>query len=236
MKPLFVLTENVRQDPFARKMSRFESTMVGLVIGIACPLLTFVAFWWTAAALHLCVFRLPPGLIIMAALAGLSLGCLLDVVFLRLWVTQFYAANVWLLVPVYLGLCVVAVGFCMGIPVGAFSLGVVAGIYSGRRERHRQADEAQAAIALRRVAVFAASVTAAAALPIGILALQSEQDILRSLEATFGLNRNGLQGGGGYVLIAFLCALLFALQYGCSRIAGCLAFRIGPGDAGPKEL
>jgi hypothetical protein len=130
---------------------------------------------------------------------------------------------------VYLGLCVVAVGSCMGVPVGTFLLGMAAGAYVGRREHHRQADGALTATAFRRVAVFAASVTAAGALPIGILALQSEQEMLRWLENTFGLNRNSLQGGGGFILIGFLCLLLFVMQYWCTRMAGRLAFRIGTG-------
>jgi len=210
-------------------MNKLESTIVGLFVGITCPFLGFVAFWWTAALLHLQGFPVPEGMIKTAALTGLGLGCLLDVVFLRRWVGKFYTANPWLIVMVYLGLCVVAVGSCMGVPVGTFSLGIAAGAYVGRREHHRQADGVLAATAFRRVAVFAASVTTAAALPIGILALQSEQEILRWLENTFDLNRNSLQGGGGFILIGFLCLLLFVMQYWCTRMAGRLAFRIGTG-------
>jgi len=215
-------------------MSRLESGIIGLLVGITCPLLTFVACWWTAAALHLYVFPVPESTIMAAALAGFGLGCLLDVVFLRRWVRNFYTANVWLMAAVHLGLCVVAVGFFMGVPVGTFSLGVAASVYVGRRERHRQVDGMQVARALRRVAVFAASVTAAAALPIGILALQSEHEILRWLEAGFGLDQNSFQGGGGLVLIGFLCLLLFVLQYWCTRMAGRLAFGIGMSRRSPS--
>jgi len=216
--------------PTIEEMNKLESTIIGLFVGITCPLLTFVACWWTAAVLHLYVFRMPEGMIITAALTGLGLGCLLDVVFLRRWVGKFYTANLWLMVAVYLAFCVGAVAFCMGIPVGTFSLGIAAGVYIGRREHHRQADRVPATTAFHRVAVFAAAVTAAAALPIGILALQSEQEIRGWLEATFGLNRNSLQGGGGFILIGFLCVLLFVMQCWCSRMAGRLAFRIGAGS------
>jgi hypothetical protein len=219
-------------------MNKWESRIVGLAVGIICPLLTFVAFWWSAVALHLYAFRLPLSIIITAALTGLSLGCLLDAVFLRRWVRNFYTANAWLMVAVYLGLCVIAVGFCMGMPVGTFLLGLAAGAYAGRRHCHQLIGEARAAAIVRQVAIFAASVTTAAALPIGLLALQSERHLLRSLEGAFGLTRHSLEGGGRLMLVGFLCLLLFVMQFWCSRTAGWLAFSIGPGDAkarGPEN-
>lgn len=218
---------SVTSKPGIKKMSKLESRIVGLFVGITCPLLTFVACWWTTAALNLYAFPLPESVIKVAAFAGFGLGCVLDLVFLRRWVRNFYTANLWLMVAVYLCLCVVAVGFFMGVPVGTLALGIAAGVYVGRRERHHQVDGARVTIALRRVAVLAASVTAATALPIGILAMKSEQEILRWLEASFGLARNSFQGVGGLVLIGFLCFLLFVMQYLCTRMAGRLAFRIG---------
>ena len=211
------------------KMSKLEATIIGLFIGIICPWLTFVACWWTAFLLHQYVFPMPESMIITAALTGLGIGCLLDMFFLRRWVDKFYMANLWLMVAVYLALSVVAVASCMGIPIGIFFVGIVGGVYIGRRELHRQADGALAAITFRKVAFFAASVTTMAALPIGILALQSEQKTLTWIESIVGLNRNSLQGGGGFVLVGFLCFLLFVMALWCTRMAGRLAFRIGTG-------
>jgi hypothetical protein len=213
-------------------MNKPESILVGLAIGVACPLSTFAAGWWTAAALHLYALPLPLGVIVAAALTGLGLGCLLDLIFLPRWVSRFYSANLWLMGAVYVGLGIVATGFCMGVPVGTFALGLVAGVYMGRRERHRAADEAQGKPNLRKAAFAAATVTTALALPIGLLALQSEQEILRWLEGLLGLRRNDLQGGGGLVLIGLLCGLLFVMQYWGSRMAARLAFGTGPGAAG----
>ena len=76
-----------------KKMSKLEATIIGLFVGIACPFLGFVAFWWTAALLHLQGFPVPEGVIKAAALTGLGLGCLLDVLFLRRWVGKFYMAK-----------------------------------------------------------------------------------------------------------------------------------------------
>jgi hypothetical protein len=146
-------------------------------------------------------------------------------------VKNFYTVSLrWMLV-FYLGCFVVAFASFMGFPVGTFSLGIAAGVYVGRREHHCQADGVRADAAFRKVAVFAALVTTVAALAIGILALQSEQEILRWLANALGLNPNTFQVGGGFILIGFLCSLLFVIQYWCSRKAGGLAFRIGAGRA-----
>ena len=210
-------------------MSKLESTSIGLFVGIACPFLGFVAFWWTAAFLHLEGFPVPEGMIKAAALTGFGLGCSLDVIFLRRWVENFYTTNLRWMIVVYLGCFVVAFASFMGVPIGTFSLGVAAGVYIGRREHHHQADGLLAATTFHKAAIFAALNTSLAALPIGILALQTEKEILTWIENTFGLNRNSLQGGGGFILIGFLCLLLFVMQYWSTRMAGRLAFRIGTG-------
>ena len=210
-------------------MNKLESTIIGLFVGIACPFLVFVAFWWTTALLHLQGFPVPEAMIKVAALTGLGLGCLLDVLFLRRWVEKFYATNLRWMIVVYLGCFVVAFASFMGLPIGTFSLGIAAGIYIGRREHHRQADGVLATTTFHKVAFIAASVTTLAALPVGILALQTEKGTLTWIENTFGFNRNSLQGGGGFILIGFLCVLLFVMQYCSTRMAERLAFRIGTG-------
>ena len=78
-------------------MSKSERTIVALAVGFACPLLTFVALWWTTATIHLYAVPLPTEVIIAAALAGLVLGFSLDVIYLRRWVDGFYTANLWLM-------------------------------------------------------------------------------------------------------------------------------------------
>jgi hypothetical protein len=165
-------------------------------------------------------------MVIAAALTGLGLGLLLDVLFLRRWVRRFYMANLWLMIILYLGLSIVAVAFFMGLPVGTIALGTIAGIYMGRRASHAHIDWINAVPTLRITALIAASVTAMAALPIGILAL-NEQDILKMLENLSGINQASLRGAAGFTLVVLLCVLLFLIQYWFSKKAGFLACNIG---------
>lgn len=204
-------------------MSKRESIIIGIFVGIACPLLTFVAFWWISACIYLVYIpRMPLGVIVATALTGLAIGCLLDVAFLRRWVKGFYTLSVGVAISLYLVLSVVAVAFFMGIPIGTFVLGLSAAAYVGRREHHRRVDKSQVTPALRKVALLAASVTTATAFPIGIFALR-EPGVVKMFETVPGLS--------GVPLIVFLCFLLFMMQYWLSQRAGYIAFRIGKGHA-----
>jgi hypothetical protein len=207
-------------------MSKTESTIIGLFIGIICPWLTFVAFWWTTALLHLQGFPVPEGMIKAAALTGLGLGCLLDVLFLRRWVEKFYTANLRWMIVVYLGCFVVAFASFMGFPIGTFALGILAGTYIGRREHHHRANREPAGTALSRTALLTSSLTTLAALPIGILGLQ-EPLVGTVFEKCSGMDRQWLDGTAGYVLVGLFCLLLFAVQHWCSRKVGLLAFGFG---------
>ena len=213
-------------------MSKIESIIVGLFLGITCPLLTFVTFWWSAALLHMHVAGFPVRVVIASAFAGLAVGLILDVLFLRSWVRRIYRANLWLMGVCYLGLCTVAVAFFMGLPVGTLTLGVVAGVYMGRRESYARDDWSRAAPVLRKTALTVAAVTTVGALPIGILAL-SQRDVLRILERLSGFDPARLQEWPGFVLIGGLCALLFVLQCWFSKKAGLIAYGIGGKSAQP---
>ena len=207
-------------------MSKFEATIIGLFVGIACPFLSFVAFWWTAAWLHLQGFPVPEGVIKAAALAGFGLGCLLDVVFLRRWVKEFYTASLRWMIVFYFGCFVIAFASFMGFPLGTFALGIFAGTYIGRRECYRRANQEQLRTTLSRTALLTSSLTALAALPIGILGLQ-EPLVGTLFENCSGMDGHWLDGTAGYVLVGLFCLLLFAAQHWCSRKVGLLASGFG---------
>jgi hypothetical protein len=207
-------------------MSRAESTIVGLLIGIACPASLFVLWWWVAAALAIYhVFSIPDSGIATAAFTGLGLGILLDIFCLKNWITRFYSLDVKLTVVAYLFWSAVAVAFFMGLPFGNIALGTVAGLYIGRRQYHAGASGDLFARSARNVGIFTALVTGAEALPIGILALD-EQGVVASLRAV-GLGPSATTGLRGVGLVGVMCLLLMVVQFWCTRTAGALAFRIG---------
>lgn len=207
-------------------MSRAESTIVGLLIGITCPASLFVLWWWVAAALSIYhVFSIPESGVATAAFTGLGIGIALDILSLKNWITRFYSLDVKLTVLAYLFWSAVAVAFFMGLPFGNIALGTVAGLYVGRKQHHAGATKSLFAISARNVGIFTALVTGAEALPIGGLAL-GERTIVASVRA-IGLGPPATTGLRGVGLVGVICLVLMAVQFCCTRTAAAFAFRIG---------
>lgn len=212
-------------DHPAVAMAKPESIVVGSILGIVCPATLFVACWWTAAALSICdLLPVSTGVIIAAAFAGLGLGLILDVLFLKRWVLAVYLVERKALIPAYLVWSVMAVGLCMGLPVGTASLGAMAGVYTGRRLRHARSSGETLRLEARKVGLFAAAVTGLGALPIGLLALQSEARLVEAALEVVGLSHPDMAGLGGVALVAVLCLVLMVAQYWVTRAAARLAF------------
>ncbi|HAL60823.1 MAG TPA: hypothetical protein DCP08_00260 [Chloroflexi bacterium] len=208
-------------------MSRAESTIVGLVIGIICPVSLFVLWWWVAAALSIYrVFSISESGIATAAFTGLGLGIVLDILGLKNWITRFYSLDVKLTVLAYLFWSAMAVAFFMGLPFGNIALGTLAGLYVGRKQHHAGASGDLFARSARNISIFTALVTGAEALPIGILAL-GERIIVAGLRAIVGLDKFVTTDLMGVGLVGVGCLVLMAVQFWCTRTAAALAFRLG---------
>lgn len=207
-------------------MSRSESIVVGLAVGILCPVSLFVLLWWTTAAFTIYdVLPIKVSGIVTAAFTGLGIGILLDILFLKNWIAGFYSANTKFMVTAYLFCSVVAVAFCMGLPLGNLALGTLAGLYVGRRAYHAGESGSRFRKAARNVSIFTALVTSAEALPIGLLALEHDRYIAEMLLTVVGLGQSDATGPAGVGLIILLCVVLMVVQFWCTRITAALAFR-----------
>ena len=190
-----------------------------------CPLLAFVACWWTAAIIHMNVPDVPVSVVAVAAMLGLAVGIILDVLWLKRWMRRFYTASLHWMAAVYGALCVVAVASFMGLPIGTFGLGILAGIYTGRRLHHLGSEEEAARRSFHRVALFAALMTAGAALLIGLLVLR-DQSVVETMQRWFGIAPGMARGVAGVAIVCVLSAVLFCAQYWCAMWAGRLAYKI----------
>ena len=209
-------------------MTKTESIAVGLAVGILCPLLLFVLFWWVTATLSMYhVLRIPESGIAAAAFTGLALGVTLDVLYLKRWILGFYSVDIRAMVLLYLCCSVMAVAFFMGLPVGNIVLGTLAGVYIGRRQYHAARSGESVSKTIRKASLFTALVTGAEALPIGLLAL-NEDWIVEWLQVSTGMDSWVAIGLLGIGLILLLCAVLMTVQFWCTKTMAWIAF--GRGD------
>ena len=206
-------------------MTTKESRLVALVLGILCPLSLFALCWWIAAVLALNhVLRIPEGAVAIAALAGLGIGITLDILWLRNWTARVYNLDMRILAFAYLFWSATANAAFMGLPLGNIVLGMLAGVYVGRRKLHARVSTDSFARAARNVSIFTALVTGIEQLPIGLMALR-EPVLLECLRARVGLEQSTLGSPVGIGLVGLACAALMAIQFWFTRFAARLSFR-----------
>lgn len=202
-------------------MGKTESAITTVFLLIACPFTFFVIAWWTSVQLPV-----PERTIPVCAFTGLGLGIVVAITRLKSWVSKFYAARKILTVPLYLFWSAVALAFCMGLPIGVFMLGLLAGLYIGRKGYHAGMAVADFKKDVRQVSVFAAAVTGFVSLAMGILAVQ-EADTMQFILMLVGLSHLAATATGRAVLVVIAVPVSIGLQYWLTGRMAYLGFRLG---------
>ena len=108
-------------------MGKFDNVFAGMVLGFIIPVVSFCGFWWSGFALGLDVK--------CWSITGIIVGILIDVMFLRNLLPKFYYLSKLTLLALYAAYSIGIFGFFMGVPMFNMVLGVLAGIYIGRKMR-----------------------------------------------------------------------------------------------------
>jgi hypothetical protein len=207
------------------EIEKREYYLIATILAFLMPLILAVVFWWTVASLDIFkIVAVSEQIIAIAACTGLAIGIVLDFVFLKKWTPKFYEMNKSVSVLLYLFCSLMAVAFCMGVPVGNLFLGLLAGIYIGRKCHYLNSDQASFASAAKNVSIFSAFVTSIEALPIGLLALQ-EESIINSVNRIFGFVLFHANKIIDVLLIMILSCILFGVQFIITRFGTRLSFR-----------
>lgn len=115
---------NYLMNKFIKKA---ETVILWMLFGTPLALIGFVAGGFLTAVLTEEKYALA------MALVGLAFGIILDVVFLRRPVKNAYRINNKILIALYIFYSIGALGFCMGVPILNFGVGIVAGFYTARK-------------------------------------------------------------------------------------------------------
>ncbi|MHB1314339.1 MAG: hypothetical protein ACYCX2_02495 [Christensenellales bacterium] len=185
----------------------FEHSLMRFVFGAVAPVACFLAFWWGSISL------VTEQVIPFCALAGLDIGIILYLVFIRKHLTDVYRVPMRYQVAVFLFYSVCTFGFFMGVPVFNLLAGTLAGYYTGRRLRFSQVPPQQAKKAVFRTAVFTSFVIAVFCAASAMLALSSPLGTARNLEGMLRLPPYTVTTPRLYALILIGGALVIAGQY-----------------------
>jgi hypothetical protein len=127
-------------------MNRFDNVFGGILIGIIIPILTLCTFWWGSYLLDLDIQ--------FWAISGIILGIVIDIIFLSKLLRRFYYLSTISLALLYLFYSIGMFGFFMGVPIFNIVLGIIAGIYIGRRMKVRRQEKEVFQKSLRQTAGF----------------------------------------------------------------------------------
>jgi len=133
-------------------MRKIESFFIGCVLAPVPILFCFVTAWFASAVL------LDEKVVPTVALSGAGAGIIIGIVFLKRWVRGAYRINSFALAAIYLFYSVGVLGFCMGVPILNFGVGMLAGIYTARKMHHINACEKECRHNIKKTAVFSAVV------------------------------------------------------------------------------
>ncbi|MFC1793137.1 hypothetical protein ACFL3Q_06075 [Planctomycetota bacterium] len=89
---------------------------------------------------------------------SLAPAIVFDAILMKKWIKGAYQMSSVTLCILYLFYSIVTLGMFMGIPIGSFTLGIVAGLYAARRMQFAQADEEIRKQYFKKTAIFSASV------------------------------------------------------------------------------
>jgi hypothetical protein len=126
----------------------------------------------------------------------------------------------------YLFWSAIAVALVMGLPLLNIVLGMLAGLYIGRKQLHEETARDSFTKTAWRVSLFTALVTGLEALPIGLLGLK--EGLAKEMPGSVTVLSRWLTTGPlGIAIVIMLSLTLMVIQFLCTRTAAKFAFGLG---------
>jgi hypothetical protein len=200
-------------------MTKIESIIIGFIMCVVVPACLFVPTWW------LSFLFLPEKAVPITALSGLILGALLDVIFIKRWIKRAYTLNPAVLIFLYLLFSLFVFAMFMGVPIFHPLLGIVAGVYMGRKLRYLRADSEQVRYVIKYTALFTACIMCLICVfsaTVSLLHPDTPSELKGMLNLTFPVTWPmvvGLIFIGGSFLVAF--------QYWSTKKAAAITYCLG---------
>ena len=187
-------------------LSLIEKLLFSLVLGAIFPLLGFLAGWWGTFSF------LTGGLSILIAVVGLLVGIVVDIVYLKKWVSSAYSLDLKIWMAIYIFYSIGMFGMFMGLPVFNLLLALPASLFMGSKLAHQRADDDELRRMSGKVCLFTTGVLAvlcAASAAIALTDPYTAGDVQGMLGLPFEVTRPMLAGisvigGAGLLLLQWL--------------------------------
>ncbi len=205
-------------------MKRTESIIVNVFLAVMLPLTLSIFGWWMSALLYLSrLAALREAAVINGALLGFGLGIIALFSVFRWVKARFYTLDLSFMAVIFLFWSFVSIAFLRGVPAGTIIVGMLAGLYVGRRSFHAGDDEPSFMAARKKVSRLAAAVTGGLTLFIGVLMLRvpSTPAALKGMLAV-----EQLSSAGAAAIVIAAGIVLSILQYAATAFAASRAFRL----------
>ena len=207
-------------------MSKIEYLLSGIVLGTFISGAIMIFFWWLPATLTIYrIIYIPDLYIMISSLTGLAIGVIIDILVLKKIIPKFYDLNKYLLIITYLFCSSFAVSSFMGLPIGNLFLGLIAGLYIGRKCYHLTQNHSSYLQNMKIVSNFTAFITSFEGLLIGLLVL-NDKSVIISTNQFLGMQMFSANQIGNILIIIFLCILLYLLQFFLTKAAITLSYSI----------
>jgi hypothetical protein len=195
-------------------MTKNEKIVLTAVLGFIPPVFLFVLFWFAfyAMAPEQSLFPMP--------FIGLTIGIVIDILFIKRWLSSCYQWKTWILVLIFSFYHIGMIGFFMGVPIFNAFLGILAGYYFGKRMLRNNFSEEEKKKTTSNVA-FSTSLFMLIICSLSAWIALSDPSTPYNLEGMFGLTYNLTHGIlisgiiiGGIFLVAFTWwSTKFTLKY-----------------------
>ncbi|MBN2853340.1 MAG: hypothetical protein JXQ23_11455 [Clostridia bacterium] len=161
-------------------MNRFDKIFNGVIIGSVAPILLFLSGWWISFPF------VEEKNIYIFMLGGLIAGLIVDMVFLKNIIVKAYLLKNYQLIGLYLFFSTCIYGFFMGVPVFNTAMGILAGIYMGRKMIIEKSTDINLNKKVRDVSLFTSLILFLFCISSGLIAMIDDYTAL-NLEGMFKL-------------------------------------------------
>ena len=147
-------------------MERFEKRISGLLLGSIFPLslgLLSVTIWF--------LFDKSESRPLIYLFVGLLLGVLIDLIFLKVWISRRFNFPIWIVASIYIIYNIFVYGFFMGFPVFNSLMGLLAGYYFGNRICFNNIEPEKLPKLLNQLSLFTGTIMTLICISSGFLAI-----------------------------------------------------------------